>query len=132
MSSNIFDTFIEVELKNPEDFLKVKETLTRIGILSKGQKRLSQTCHILHKQGKYYIVHFLEMFILDGKGKNFTDDDILRRNLIASLLEEWGLVKIVNYFIVKEKASIKSIYIITAADKPNYELVSKYSIGVKK
>jgi len=130
--SDIFNNFVEVKLKNPEDFLKVKETLTRIGIPSKGQKKLSQTCHILHKQGKYYIVHFLEMFALDGKGKNFTDDDLLRRNLIASLLQDWGLLTVVNQNQIIDKASIKTICIISAAEKNDWTLVSKYSIGIRK
>lgn len=129
--SDIFNTFVEVKLKNPEDFLKVKETLTRIGIPSKGQKKLYQTCHILHKQGKYYIVHFLEMFMLDGKGKNFNDDDKLRRNLIASLLQDWGLLTVVNQNAIQNMASIKSICIIAASEKKDWELVSKYSIGSK-
>jgi len=129
---NIFDTLVEVELKTPEDFLKIKETLSRIGVQSHNEKRLAQTCHILHKQGRYYIVHFLEMFIIDGKGKNFTDDDKGRRNTIASLLEQWNLLKIKNPDIVKEpKASMRSIRIVPYSEKNEWVLVTKYRIGNK-
>jgi hypothetical protein len=131
--NDILPTLIEVELKNPEDFLKIKETLTRIGVASHKEKKLSQSCHILHKQGKYYIVHFLEMFMLDGKGKNFTEEDRNRRNMIALLLEEWGLLKIKNHVISDpDKMSMKNIKIVPFAEKKDWVLTEKYSIGGRK
>ena len=130
--SNIFDTLVEVELKNPEDFLKIKETLSRIGVQSHNEKRLAQTCHILHKQGRYYIVHFLEMFMIDGKGRNFSDDDKARRNTISSLLEEWNLLKIKNPEMVKEpRASMRSIRVVPHSEKSEWVFVTKYRIGSK-
>jgi hypothetical protein len=128
--SNVFETLVEVQLKNPEDFLKIKETLTRIGVASRGQNRLSQTCHILHKKGKYYIVHFLEMFMIDGKGKHFSDDDKGRRNTIVNLLEQWGLLTIVNPSATESpRGNLRHIRIVPFKEKQNWELVSKYSIG---
>ena len=126
------DTFIEVKLHQEDDFLKVKETLTRVGVASEKNKTLYQSCHILHKRGKYYIVHFKELFALDGKPSSITDNDIERRNAIAKLLEEWGLVKIVNPEIMQDKiAPIHQIKIIPYRDKDDWELVSKYNIGRK-
>ena len=126
------ENLVEVELTDRNDFLKVKETLTRIGVLSKSQDILYQSCHILQKRGKYYIVHFKELFALDGKPTNISDNDIARRNTIANLIAEWGLVKL----IVPEKTStniapINQIKIISFKDKGNYQLIAKYSIGKK-
>lgn len=120
---------VEVTLPNDENFLKVKETLTRIGIASKQNMTLSQSCHILHKRGRYAILHFKELFILDGKGSktNFTDEDAQRRNTIADLLDEWGLVDLVNS--IEEKLSMRSIKIVPFREKSQWQLVSKYTIG---
>lgn len=123
------DSMLEVELKTPDDFLKVKETLTRIGIASKKEKKLYQSCHILHKQGRYYIVHFLEMFCLDGKFSSITLDDIDRRNAIARLLEEWGLVKITSDSIKHSSAAISRIKVLPYREKNEWILESKYTIG---
>ena len=126
------DKMVEVVLAEPDDFLKVRETLTRIGVASRKEKKLYQSCHILHKQGKYYIVHFKELFALDGKPSSIIDNDIERRNAIAKLLEEWGLVKIVNPDIMVDKiAPIHQIKIISYKEKDEWELVSKYNIGKK-
>ena len=123
---------IEVTLDEKDDFLKVRETLTRIGVASKKDKTLYQSCHILHKKGQYYIVHFKELFALDGKPSSIIDNDIERRNAIAKLLEEWGLVKIVNPEIMVDKiATIHQIKIISYKEKDEWELVSKYNIGKK-
>jgi hypothetical protein len=125
-------TFVEVTLKEQDDFLKVKETLTRIGVSSRKEKTLYQSCHILHKKGQYYVVHFKELFALDGKPANITDNDIERRNAIAKLLEEWGLVKIINPSIMDGRiAPIHQIKIISYREKEDWELVSKYNIGKK-
>lgn len=125
--------FIEVSLYEQDDFLKVKETLTRIGVSSRKEKVLYQSCHILHKQGRYYIVHFKEMFALDGKPSNITDNDIQRRNAIAKLLEEWGLIKVLNPVIMKDNfAPLHQIKIIAFKDKDDWELVAKYNMGSKK
>ena len=125
---------LEVLLNEPDDFLKIKETLTRIGVASKKDyNTLFQSCHILHKQGRYFIVHFKELFMLDGKPSNFTEDDIGRRNTIATLLSDWGLLTIVDEFQAKTKASLRQIKIISHRDKNEWNLESKYSIGnVKK
>ena len=130
---NVIDDLIEVKLRNPEDFLKVKETLSRIGVASKKDNTLYQSCHILHKQQKYYVVHFKELFILDGKQSNFDENDKGRRNTICHLLEEWGLIDIIS----KEKASaptasLSQIKIIAHKDKDNWNLVAKYTIGKKR
>ena len=131
--SNILESLIEVEELDQSAFLKVKETLTRIGIASKKENKLYQSCHILHKRGRYYIVHFLEMFALDGKGRGFIDEDKARRNTIANLLEEWGLVKIINPDICREpKASMKAIRVVPFKEKREWELVEKYQIGSKR
>jgi len=124
--------FVEVTLTEQDDFLKVRETLTRIGVSSRKEKVLYQSCHILHKQGKYYIVHFKELFALDGKLSTITENDIQRRNAIANLLEEWGLIKIVNYDIVENNmAPIHQIKIISFKEKDEWELIAKYNIGKK-
>ena len=125
--------FIEVKLKEQDDFLKVRETLTRIGVSSRKDKTLFQSCHILHKQGVYYIVHFKELFALDGKETNFDESDVSRRNAIAKLLEEWGLVKIENPEIMKDNiAPLHQIKLISFKEKDQWQLVPKYNIGVKK
>ena len=130
---NIVDTLVEVELPSEESFLKIKETLTRIRIASKKDKKLYQSCHILHKQGKYYIVHFKELFMLDGKANNFDDEDKGRRNTIVGLLEQWGLIKVTNTSqIVNPVAPLSQIKILPYKDKDDWELVAKYSIGRKK
>jgi hypothetical protein len=121
-----------VTLKEQDDFLKVRETLTRIGVSSRKEKMLYQSCHILHKKGQYYIVHFKELFALDGKDSSITDNDIERRNAIAKLLEEWGLVKIVNPQVMGEMiAPLHQIKIISFREKDDWQLVSKYNIGKK-
>jgi hypothetical protein len=125
--------FVEVVLVEEDDFLKVRETLTRIGVSSRKERVLYQSCHILHKQGKYYIVHFKELFALYGKPSTITENDIQRRNAIANLLEEWGLIKVVNYDIVRDNmAPIHQIKIISFKEKDDWELVAKYNIGKKK
>ena len=121
------EDLLEVELKTSEDFLKVKETLTRIGIASKKTKSLFQSCHILHKQGKYYIIHFKELFALDGKQSSIDEMDIQRRNTIAKLLSDWGLVEITKP--VGELCPVSAIKIIPHKEKSNWNLVSKYTIG---
>lgn len=130
---NLLQSLIEVQLAQEDDFLKVRETLTRIGVASRKDNKLFQSCHILHKQGRYYIVHFKELFALDGKGTDFSEDDLARRNTIALLLEEWGLVKILNRSKAEEpKAPLNQIKILTHKEKHSWELVAKYNIGVKK
>ena len=123
---------VEVTLKQPDDFLKVRETLTRIGVASRSENKLYQSCHILHKQGKYYIVHFKELFLLDGKESNFSDNDMQRRNKITRLLSEWGLLSVVDDSKVEESSSISQIKIIPHREKNDWELIPKYSIGSKK
>jgi len=126
------ENMIEVLLCEKDDFLKVKETLTRIGIASKKEKVLYQSCHILHKQGKYYIVHFKELFALDGKESDFSENDIARRNTIARLLEDWELVDIVNKELIKEPSvSLSQIKILSHKEKDDWELIPKYNIGKK-
>jgi hypothetical protein len=129
---SIVDTMLEVNLIEEDDFLKVKETLTRIGVASKKDNKLFQSCHILHKKGKYYIVHFKEMFALDGKITDYTDEDISRRNSIAFLLQEWNLLSIISPELYQIKAPLNQIKIISHKDKNNWELVSKYTIGKKR
>lgn len=130
---SLVDTFLEVRLGQDEDFLKIKETLTRIGVASKKEKKLYQSCHILHKQGKYYIVHFKELFALDGKPTDFTDDDRMRRNAIAGLLNEWGLVTFAGSSEeALQVAPLSQIKILPFKEKAQWELVAKYSIGRKK
>lgn len=125
--------FVEVKFKNPDDFLMIKETLTRIGIPSKNNKTLYQSCHILHKQGKYYILHFKEIFKLDGKPSTITLTDIQRRNTIAKLLRDWGLLELVNPTDFKEDDLLPTyqIRIIKTEDKKDWNLVPKYNIGKK-
>lgn len=130
---NTIDSLIEVRLASEEDFLKIKETLTRIGVASRKEKKLFQSCHILHKQGKYYIVHFKELFALDGKPSNFSDDDIARRNTIVNLLAEWELIGLVS----PQKSStpvapFSQVKVITHKEKDEWELVAKYTIGKKR
>ena len=127
------ENLIEVTLAEKDDFLKVRETLTRIGVAAKKDNVLYQSCHILHKQGKYYIVHFKELFSLDGKPSSIIENDIARRNTIANLLEEWGLIKLVSPDRSKEPvAPLSQIKIIAFKDKNEWELVAKYNIGKKK
>lgn len=124
--------FVEVSLNEQDDFLKVRETLTRIGVSSRKEKVLYQSCHILHKQGRYYLVHFKELFALDGKPSNITENDIQRRNAIAQLLEEWGLVTILNPKIIENNiAPLHQIKIISFKEKDDWELIPKYNIGKK-
>jgi hypothetical protein len=121
---------LEISLDEPDDFLKIKETLTRIGISSKKEHNtLYQSCHILHKQGRYFIVHFKELFMLDGKPSNFTLDDVARRNSITTLLSDWGLLTIVDPSKAEEKTTLRHIKIISHRDKRDWHLESKYSIG---
>jgi hypothetical protein len=127
------EALVEIRLKQPDDFLKVKETLTRIGVASKKDKTLYQSCHILHKQSRYYIVHFKELFMLDGKPSNFSDNDAARRNTIVNLLAEWDLVQIVDNDKVKENVvPINQLKIISFKEKDEWNLVAKYNIGNKK
>jgi hypothetical protein len=124
--------FIEVTLNHQDDFLKVRETLTRIGVSSRKEKILYQSCHILHKQGRYYIVHFKELFGLDGKPSNISENDIQRRNAIAKLLEEWALVKILKPKVLEDNvAPLHQIKIISYKEKDDWELIAKYNIGKK-
>jgi hypothetical protein len=124
--------FVEVSLREQDDFLKVRETLTRIGVSSRKEKVLYQSCHILHKQGRYYIVHFKELFALDGKPSNLTENDVQRRNAIAKLLEEWGLVKVLNPELLKDNiAPLHQIKIISFKEKDEWQLITKYNIGKK-
>jgi hypothetical protein len=127
------ENLIEVTLAEKDDFLKVRETLTRIGVAAKKENVLYQSCHILHKQGKYYIVHFKELFALDGKPSSMVENDVARRNTIINLLAEWGLIKIVTPEKIEEpKAPLSQIKIIAHKDKTDWELVAKYNIGKKK
>lgn len=123
---------LEVVLVQPDDFLKVRETLTRIGVASRKDKILYQSCHILHKQGRYFIVHFKELFALDGKQSDITDNDIQRRNTIAKLLSDWGLVKILDQSIIADQAPLSQIKVIAYKDKDDWDLQAKYNIGKKK
>lgn len=138
MSEDFFDIDfpgyapLEVNLKNPDDFLKVRETLSRIGVASRKEKILYQSCHILHKQGRYFIVHFKELFALDGKDADFSDNDIQRRNTVAHLLSDWGLITILNPEIHADKAPLNQIKVIAFKEKTEWELVQKYNIGRKK
>jgi hypothetical protein len=126
------NNFIEVTLNAQDDFLKVRETLTRIGVSSRKEKVLYQSCHILHKQGRYYITHFKELFALDGKPSNLSENDIQRRNAIAKLLEEWGLIKILNPKLLEDNvAPLHQIKIISFKEKDDWELITKYNIGKK-
>jgi len=125
------ETMLEVNLKEPDDFLKVRETLTRIGVASRKDKKLFQSCHILHKQGRYFIVHFKELFALDGKEANLTENDIERRNTIAQLLSDWGLIAIINTTVAEKKAPLSQIKVLSFKEKGEWDLQAKYNIGKK-
>ena len=122
-------SMLEITLKEPDDFLKVRETLTRIGVASRKENKLFQSCHILHKQGRYFIVHFKELFLLDGKPSNLVENDIQRRNTITTLLDDWGLVSIINPDQAKDIAPLRQIKVIPFKDKAIWELCPKYNIG---
>ena len=126
------DMMLEVTLREPDDFLKVRETLTRVGVASRKEKKLYQSCHILHKRGKYYIVHFKELFALDGKPTNITINDVQRRNRIAKLLSDWGLVDITRAEEAEDLAPLNQIKVLSFKDKGDWTLESKYNIGKKK
>ena len=123
---------VEIKLADPDDFLKVRETLTRIGVASRNEKKLYQSCHILHKQGRYYIVHFKELFLLDGKESDFSENDMQRRNRITRLLSDWGLVEVVAEELIEDASSVSQIKILPHKEKAEWQLVPKYSIGSKK
>jgi hypothetical protein len=122
---------LEVTLGEPDDFLKVRETLTRIGVASRKEKKLFQSCHILHKQGRYFVVHFKELFLLDGKKSNLESSDLERRNTIATLMSDWGLVTLVNPEQASAKAPLRQIKIVSFREKSEWELCQKYNIGNK-
>ena len=126
------DKMVEVSLGEPDDFLKVRETLTRIGVASRKEKKLYQSCHILHKQGRYFIVHFKELFALDGKRANLTINDVQRRNRIAQLLADWGLIGILNVEQIGDIAPLNQIKVLSYKDKGDWILETKYNIGRKK
>ena len=126
------DQMVEVNLSEPDDFLKVRETLTRIGVASRKEKKLYQSCHILHKQGKYYIVHFKELFALDGKSANLSLNDVQRRNRIIQLLSDWGLITIKKPDTIVDVAPLSQIKVLSYKDKGGWNLESKYNIGKKK
>ena len=125
------DKMIEVKLNEPDDFLKVRETLTRIGVASRKEKKLYQSCHILHKQGKYFIVHFKELFALDGKFANLTINDVQRRNRITRLLSDWGLISILKEDSIQDIAPLNQIKVLPYKDKNEWKLEQKYNIGKK-
>ena len=125
------EDMLEITLKEPDDFLKVRETLTRIGVASRKDKKLFQSCHILHKQGRYFITHFKELFALDGKESNLTENDIERRNTIAQLLGDWGLIAIVNATVAENKAPLSQIKVLSFKEKDEWDLQAKYNIGKK-
>ena len=125
------EKMLEVQLKEPDDFLKVRETLTRIGVASRKDKKLFQSCHILHKQGRYFIVHFKELFALDGKEANLTENDIERRNTIAQLLADWGLIAIIKATVAEKKAPLSQIKVLSFKEKGEWDLQAKYNIGKK-
>ena len=126
------DQMVEVTLTEPDDFLKVRETLTRIGVASRKEKKIYQSCHILHKQGRYFVVHFKELFALDGKRANLTVNDVQRRNRIAQLLSDWGLVNVVITSAIEDAAPLSQIKVLSYKDKSEWTLESKYNIGKKK
>ena len=126
------DQMVEVVLGEPDDFLKVRETLTRIGVASRKEKKIYQSCHILHKQGRYYLVHFKELFALDGKHANLTLNDVQRRNRIAQLLADWGLVSIVDADKIQDIAPLNQIKVLACRDKQDWIIETKYNIGSKK
>lgn len=130
---SILESLVEVRLIDEDDFLKVRETLTRIGVASKKDRKLYQSCHILHKQGRYYIVHFKELFALDGKPTNITEDDIARRNTISNLIAEWGLVQLIDPKKSSDPvAPLSQIKVLPHIEKDEWELVAKYNIGKKR
>ena len=124
------ERMLEIKLKEPDDFLKVRETLSRIGVASRKERKLYQSCHILHKQGRYYIVHFKELFALDGKDTNINQNDIERRNSIASLLSDWGLIELMG--VAEPKAPLSQIKVIAFKEKNEWDLETKYNIGKKR
>jgi hypothetical protein len=124
------EDMLEITLNEPDDFLKVRETLSRIGVASRKEKKLYQSCHILHKQGRYYVLHFKELFALDGKNTNLTENDVARRNTIANLLRDWGLVNIIGE--VGELAPLSQIKVLSFLEKNEWALETKYNIGSKK
>tara|TARA_Y100001970_G_scaffold33400_1_gene41500 strand:+ start:1656 stop:2096 length:441 start_codon:yes stop_codon:yes gene_type:complete len=126
------EQMVEVVLGEPDDFLKVRETLTRIGVASRKEKKIYQSCHILHKQGRYYLVHFKELFALDGKHANLTSNDVQRRNRIAQLIADWGLVTIVDTEKIQDIAPLNQIKVLSYKDKGDWILETKYNIGSKK
>ena len=126
------DQMVEISLNEPDDFLKVRETLTRIGVASRKEKKIYQSCHILHKQGRYFLVHFKELFALDGKHANLTSNDVQRRNRIAQLLSDWGLVEVLNTDQIKDIAPLNQIKVLAYRDKGDWILETKYNIGAKK
>lgn len=126
------EQMVEVSLNEPDDFLKVRETLTRIGVASRKDKVLYQSCHILHKQGKYYIVHFKELFALDGKRANLSENDVQRRNRIVKLLSDWGLITVLNENKIEDMAPLNQIKVISYKEKDDWVLETKYNIGKKK
>ena len=126
------DLMVEVQLNEPDDFLKVRETLTRIGVASRKEQKLYQSCHILHKQGRYFIVHFKELFALDGKHANLTANDIQRRNRITQLLSDWGLIEVVKAESIADIAPLNQIKVLSFKEKGEWTLESKYNIGRKK
>ncbi len=126
------DDMLEVVLNEPDDFLKVRETLSRIGVASRKERKLFQSCHILHKQGRYFIVHFKELFALDGKHANLTENDIFRRNTITKLLSDWGLVQILSTLKEEELAPLSQIKVLSFKEKDDWTLETKYNIGKKK
>ena len=127
------DTMVECTLENPDDFLKVRETLTRIGVASRKDKTLYQSCHILHKQGRYFIVHFKELFALDGKPTNFSENDQARRNTVTNLLAEWGLIKLVKPQVTEELVvPLNQLKILSFKEKDQWNLTAKYNIGSKR
>jgi hypothetical protein len=126
------DQMVEVVLNEPDDFLKVRETLTRIGVASRKEKKIYQSCHILHKQGRYYLVHFKELFALDGKHANLTVNDVQRRNRIAQLLADWGLITITDVTKIQDIAPLNQIKVLAYKDKGDWILETKYNIGSKK
>ena len=126
------EMMVEVQLGEPDDFLKVRETLTRIGVASRKEKKLYQSCHILHKQGRYYIVHFKELFALDGKHANLTSNDVQRRNRITQLLSDWGLIEVVKADSIGDIAPLNQIKVLSFKEKDDWTLETKYNIGKKK
>ena len=126
------DQMVEVTLTEPDDFLKVRETLTRIGVASRKEKKIYQSCHILHKQGRYFVVHFKELFALDGKHANLTQNDVQRRNRITQLLADWGLIGVVDAKKIQDIAPLNQIKVLSYRDKGEWILETKYNIGSKK